>query len=138
MALHAFVYIRIYFYKKQEMQANRMEQSNPIDQSNQSCTRVTGILQLSNIDAESMSSFGINLLIILGLGSTTIVAVLTSQIKLEQLNVAPHYYMIYYNNFIVVSILAVLILLLVYRRNQPLKKAFRDQATNVWLNLRER
>ena len=137
IALHAFVYIRIYFYKKQELEENTLNMINQIDQSNQSHMPVMGVLQLSSIDAESLSSFGINLLIILCLGSTTIVARHTGQIEPQQLNVSPYYYMIYYNNFIVVSIMTVLILVLIYKRNLPLKKALRDQTLSVWSNLTE-
>jgi hypothetical protein len=86
--IHALVYLKIYLYKKKEKQ---QYQQNEAHQENSKI----------KIDSESLTSFGINVLIILCLGSTTIAARRTGNVEPVMLNDESYSFSIYYNNFIV-------------------------------------
>ena len=71
--LHIFVYAKIYFYKKNHPESGGPPQTSFIQTSS-----------ISSLDSETLSSLGLNLLIIVSLGSTTIVARRMSKMKPDQ------------------------------------------------------
>jgi hypothetical protein len=121
-----FVYIKIYFYKKREQGNSHLY--------NSFLTNVS----LSNLDSEALSSFGINLLIIISLGSTTIIARKISNIEPQQINFYPFNCLVYYNNFIVPGIIPMLMVLLIFKRNKALRKSVANELQNVLSNCLER
>ena len=119
--LHIFIYVKIHFYKKQ---------GNGLEPETENSA--------SKLDAEALSSFGLNLLIIVSLGSTTYFTSKTGNLEPEQINLHPNYLIIYYNNFFTPGFTCILVIILTYKRNKNLRKSVLNEVKNLWYNLIER
>ncbi len=115
--LHIFIYAKIQLYKRG---GNGLE----LETANSA----------SKLDAESLSSFGLNLLIIVSLGSTTVFASKLGNLDPEQINVHPNYLIIYYNNFFTPGFIGILMIIMVYKRNKNMRKSVYNEAKNLWYN----
>jgi hypothetical protein len=124
--IHIFVYSKIYKYK---------HKTHPIGPVTFSSLQQQNII--AKINSQSLTSFGINSLIIFTLISMSLASKRNNETNPKELGYYPNYMFVYYNQLVAPGIIGILFVILVFYRNTGLRKAFRESMTNILLNFKE-
>ena len=124
--IHVFVYSKIWKFK------NSKQAIGPATFSSFQHQKL-----ISSINSQSLTSFGINSLIIFTLISITLASKRNNEINPKELGDFPNYFFVYYNLLGAPGIIGILFVILVFQRNKHLKKSFIDTVKNTFLNCKE-
>ena len=120
--LHIFAYGRLFIYKK-----NRSEIG----------PQTFGTFQqksiLSNINSQSLTTFGMNALIMTALVTQLLSSMKMNSTRLEDISKYPNYMFVYYNILISPGLIGTLFVFFVFKRNKAIRKTvFGCMKNQIW------
>jgi hypothetical protein len=125
--IHIFVYSKIYKYN------NRTHPIGPVTFSSLQQQNL-----IANINSQSLTSFGINSLIIFTLISMTLASKRNNETIPKDLGDYPNYMLLYYNLLLAPGIIGILFLFLVVHQNTGLRKTFFDSVKETFQKIKEK